>query len=354
MRYLSSAIAFGAVIASASDGSARSFRVEQIPNGRSWTCDSCHGRAGLTPDLLTPFGRDVYDTLDSSDVVWSVLWQLDSDGDGFTNGHELGDPDGAWRRGDPNPDQPTSNPGVPNEGICGNADAEPDEDCDGADLRGETCQSLGFGQGELTCHSLCRWDTRECGFCGDGFANPAFEDCDKTAFAEDVTCEDFGFTRGELSCTDDCKVDPVTCTDEAPAVCGDGIISTGELCDGTNLGTIDCVRIAYAGGTLVCTDDCRWDASDCRNPDGTRVGDEERAAADDGSTGPDGGAVAPQHDAGDGVGYGVDDGGSVDAGETAAVERTCATAGGGGPPLFALLLAVLVVVRRPRKRRLGD
>jgi hypothetical protein len=30
----------------------------------------------------------------------------DSDGDGRTNGEELGDPAGAWKRGDPNPGDP--------------------------------------------------------------------------------------------------------------------------------------------------------------------------------------------------------------------------------------------------------
>ena len=276
---------------------ARSNRVGQIPNGGSYTCDSCHGKVSLLEADLTPFGVDVNNTLSGDNVVWSALWNLDSDGDGFSNGLELGDPGGTWRRGDPNPNQPVANPGVPNQGICGNLSAEPDEDCDSADLRGETCESLGFGLGFLKCHPLCRWDTSECGPCGDGFLNPNYEDCDRDAFLPQLTCAEYGFLRGELSCDVDCKVDTSTCTDEAPAVCGDGVISTGEFCDGDNLGAVDCLRIAYAGGTLLCTDDCKWNASNCVFDDGRRVGDEERAAADESSgtadagTGTDAGVV---------------------------------------------------------------
>ena len=32
-----------------------------------------------------------------------ALAKLDSDGDGFTNGEELQDPNGTWKKGDPNP-----------------------------------------------------------------------------------------------------------------------------------------------------------------------------------------------------------------------------------------------------------
>ncbi len=265
----------------ASTAEARSNRVRQIPNGGQYTCDSCHGKASLLARDLTPFGLDVNDTLSNGNVVWSAIWDRDSDGDGFSNGLELGDPSGSWRTGSTDPVQPTANPGVPNTGICGNDLAEPDEACDAADMRGQTCQSLGFGEGTLRCHRLCRWDTSECGFCGDGYLNPNYEDCDLEALPEALTCVDYGFLRGELSCDANCDIDESTCTDEAPAVCGDGIISRGEFCDGDNFGTVDCVRIAYAGGTLLCTGDCKWDASDCLFADGKRVGDEERADDDD-------------------------------------------------------------------------
>lgn len=345
MRVRISALIALVLFGSASMASARSFRVSQIPNGNNYTCDSCHGKRSLAVADLTPFGNDVNNRLSGDNVDWSELWNLDSDDDGFSNGLELGDPNGNWRRGDSNPDAPTSNPGVPNGGICGNADAEEGEDCDLSDMRDETCQSLGFGEGTLTCHPLCRWDARECGFCGDGYRNPDFEDCDGDAFPPDFSCTEFGFMRGELSCDSKCEIDLSTCTDEAPAVCGDGIISTGEFCDGENMGTVDCQRIAYAGGTLRCTDECKWDARDCLLPDGRRVGDEERAAEDDGSlpddpdnpddpkdrTGPDAGTTSP----------GADTGGSVSANG-----KSCSTAPGGASDATLLLLVALILLRR--------
>ncbi len=346
-------VAFALTVLVSNQAEARNFRQGQVPNGPSYTCDSCHGKRSLLAEDLTPFGVDVNQTLSGDDVNWSAIWDRDSDGDGFSNGLELGDPGGTWRRGDPHPDAPTANPGIPNEGICGNGDAEPDEDCDTSDLRGESCQSLGFGEGTLTCHNLCRWDTRECGGCGDGYLNPAFEDCDRDAFPSDATCEDFGFLRGEVSCTSDCKIDPSTCTDEAPAVCGDGVISTGELCDGENLGQIDCVRIAYAGGELLCTDQCRWDASNCVLDDGRRVGDEERAAEDDGAPPPDGGDAG--HDPGPSPGGpDVGEGLGGDAGTVVAADgKACSSVG--QPPLangrIAPLLVLFLFVARRRARR---
>jgi hypothetical protein len=46
--------------------------------------------------------------------------------------------------------------------VCGNNIAEEGEECDGDDLRGETCASLGFGNGPLSCTSACTFDTSAC------------------------------------------------------------------------------------------------------------------------------------------------------------------------------------------------
>lgn len=341
---VASAILTAALLLVATEASARSNRVRQIPNGNNYTCDSCHGKSSLRPQDLTPFGVDVNNTLSGGNVNWSAIWDRDSDGDGFSNGLELGDPNGTWRTGNPDPNSPTANPGIPNTGICGNQQAESDEDCEANDFKGQTCQSLGFGAGTLKCHALCRWDTSECGFCGDGYLNPNYEDCDSDKFPDALTCVEYGFLRGELSCDENCDIDESTCTDEAPAVCGDGVISRGEFCDGDNFGTVDCVRIAYAGGTLNCTDDCKWDAADCLLPDGRRVGDEERAAEDPGDP-------APGVDAGPTTSL---DGGDSDADVAApagTAEKSCATVAGGGDA--AVLLLVFAALWRRRTRSLS-
>ena len=48
----------------------------------------------------TAFGNDVRSTLSGGLPDWSALYALDSDGDGQSNGEELGDPCGDWTFGD--------------------------------------------------------------------------------------------------------------------------------------------------------------------------------------------------------------------------------------------------------------
>jgi len=78
-----------------------------IPNGDVFGCENCH-----TPNMSakTPFGTDYK----NYGKVWSsTLATLDSDGDTYTNGEELQDPDGTWVKGQPQPGDPAlvSNPG---------------------------------------------------------------------------------------------------------------------------------------------------------------------------------------------------------------------------------------------------
>ncbi len=250
-----------AVFSFAPDADARRERVRHIPNGNAFSCDSCHGRASLLPQDLTPFGRDADDAIQNGVVQWSQLYNMDSDGDGFTNGQELNDPNGNWRRGQADPGGATENPGIPQTYICGNGTLEPGEDCDGTNLFGETCETLGLGQGSLDCRR-CQHFTFECGRCGDGILHADREDCDINDFGEN-SCASYGFLQGELVCNTDCTIDSTDCNSEAPAVCGDGVISRGELCDGTNFAGVNCERLNYAGGELLCDSECEWDADLC-------------------------------------------------------------------------------------------
>ncbi|MFZ1730377.1 MAG: FlgD immunoglobulin-like domain containing protein [Bacteroidota bacterium] len=108
------------VIASSTFLVARAFRVGQIPNGTKDACANCHlNPAGGGP--RTSFGSEIErNFLSGSGAAGQVQWgpalaALDSDGDGFSNGVELQDPNGNWTSGQPAPGNPAlvTNPGDP-------------------------------------------------------------------------------------------------------------------------------------------------------------------------------------------------------------------------------------------------
>ncbi len=73
---------------------ARSWRVSQIPNGSVNGCRTCHNSSYRS---LNSFGLDVRSVVGrgSTATFWtSILASKDSDGDGASNGQELGDVDG--------------------------------------------------------------------------------------------------------------------------------------------------------------------------------------------------------------------------------------------------------------------
>jgi len=47
---------------------------------------------------------------------------------------------------------------------CGNGRLDPGEQCDGTDLFGRDCATLGFTGGTLACQPDCLFDTRHCTF----------------------------------------------------------------------------------------------------------------------------------------------------------------------------------------------
>ncbi len=71
--------------------------LRQVPS-TPHACHLCH-EAGMGHGI-NAFGRDVAELLARDEVNWSVLYHVDSDGDGQSNGMELGDPCGVWVPGD--------------------------------------------------------------------------------------------------------------------------------------------------------------------------------------------------------------------------------------------------------------
>jgi formylglycine-generating enzyme required for sulfatase activity len=154
---------------------------------------------------------------------------------------------------------------------CGNGVVEPGlgEQCDGMLLGGYTCALLRpgvYGGGVLTCRGNCTLEESGCTAvnpCGNGVREAALGEACDGAELGGATCVSLGLPGGTLACGADCRYDLGEC--EAPATCGDGEIDLGELCDGANLGSQTCATAGYHGGTLGCTAQCRLNLSGCTN-----------------------------------------------------------------------------------------
>jgi len=48
--------------------------------------------------------------------------------------------------------------------LCGNGSLDEGEDCEGDDLAGATCESLGMGPGSVTCNDFCSYVVAGCAF----------------------------------------------------------------------------------------------------------------------------------------------------------------------------------------------
>jgi hypothetical protein len=102
--------------------------------------------------------------------------------------------------------------------TCGDGTIEGSEDCEPDVPLADDCIDLGFNEGHLACTD-CRYDTSECIMweCGNGRLE-GLEQCDTDVFRDDETCISLGFGGGELSCfgPDDgapCRFDTSTCTE---------------------------------------------------------------------------------------------------------------------------------------------
>jgi cysteine-rich repeat protein len=84
---------------------------------------------------------------------------------------------------------------------CGDGEISGSEACDdGNQLDGDACLA--------TC---------QLNVCGDGFANPAAEECDILPLPS-TSCQSEGFTGGTIACADDCTLDTSGCTGQGGPV----------------------------------------------------------------------------------------------------------------------------------------
>jgi hypothetical protein len=131
--------------------------------------------------------------------------------------------------------------------VCGNNIIEGDEVCDLAQVNGETCESLGYQGGQLGCLLTCEdYNLLGCFICGNEVIDIA-EDCEGGVVPEEIDCQSLGFQDGFVTCGDDCLYDLSECS-----ICGDGIQSGYEQCDGIDFGGETCASIGFDSGNLAC------------------------------------------------------------------------------------------------------
>ncbi len=152
--------------------------------------------------------------------------------------------------------------------TCGDNQINDNEVCDGTDLAGQTCELQGRTAGTLRCAANCgSFDLSSCGPADtcDGQAIDSGEVCDGNNYGL-ATCESLGFGPGALACSTDCQTIDTSGCDPTPR-CGDGAINGVEVCDDTLLNAETCETQGFGAGTLGCAADCRsFDTSLCPPP----------------------------------------------------------------------------------------
>ncbi len=143
---------------------------------------------------------------------------------------------------------------------CGNGAIDAGEDCDGGNLNGGTCATEGFSSGTIACGGGCLYDTSQCYTCGNGTVQGP-EVCDGANLGGQ-TCISLGHDGGTLACAANClSFNQNPCTD-----CGDGTLEGAEVCDGSNLGGQTCQSQGFSGGTLACNGTCTgFNTANCTN-----------------------------------------------------------------------------------------
>ncbi len=113
--------------------------------------------------------------------------------------------------------------------------------------------------------------------CGDGMLTGE-EVCDGELFGPDRTCADVGLGSSDeqLACTPECKLDFSRCSS-----CGDGQVEAPEACEpGTeqsdpDLQGMTCMSLGFEGGQLDCSVSCVFDEASCFScGDGNKNGNE--------------------------------------------------------------------------------
>jgi MYXO-CTERM domain-containing protein len=192
---------------------------------------ACWGSGGTFAGNLCDGGQYDYFDANTQEQLEAAFKQI-LENQGFDPCCKFNDCSAATPDNKCNPDEPDTCPEnyicvivdevydcVLDPDTCNGKQIDPGEQCDGAELGGATCQSLGYDGGTLACNNTCQFDLSGC-------TEPPVTKCDGMA------------------------------------------LEPGEQCDGADLGGASCMSQGFDGGTLLCTDTCMFDTSKCTNDPG--------------------------------------------------------------------------------------
>jgi len=241
--------------------------------GTTRPCITCHNNADggsgcSTPPCFNPFGT----ACDMNGRMWDTALAMgDADGDGYTNGQELGDPEGTWRAGMATPmtcDCATR----PGFATFTPGDEDADRDlfcCIGQDVNGDG-DCLDDGENDPSAGDCDEMDNTANTGAAEMCTNTIDNDCDGAATLLDDDCRDVvdrdgdGFCAtgedmnadrdcidpGEPGSTVDCDDDQVTVNPAAGENCLDMLDND---CDGdTDRDDADCTSDTDADGDGYC------------------------------------------------------------------------------------------------------
>jgi hypothetical protein len=365
-----------AALAAATAADARPNYPGYLPNGSAIDgrgCVNCHNNAN-GGGSRNSFGS----AISNAGLNWSSVCHLDSDGDGQTNGQEMGDPDCVWSGSGPgarttalsNPGKASSTSSNPTGGSVATGEGEGEGEGEGGVGEGEG-EGEGGGGGDVAeqCPSNASLVAGACQ-CGTGFvANSAGNAC-VSGTGSSWKCDPTWL--GDGSCDCGCGAPDTDCANNNVNTCQYNDCDTWQTTQGLqpeNNDPTQCAGGAAAGGSTAVSGTCPQNAHSVAGgcacdagaaPDANHAhcvvtggeGEGEQGGEGEGQQAGEGeGQLAGEGEGeqGGGEGEGQGGGGGLTI-PNAPLPASCAHTNGSWSAAAAAALALVGVARRRRNR----